>query len=231
MSKRTRLVIVAALLALMFVLAGGTAVRESMTVDEVSHVGSGLSYLQRLDLRLNAEHPPLSKVIAAMPLVLTGKHADYNSVAWKGAADFFPAYEMQWLFGDSVLGRWNPWKPTLMMARAPMLLLTLLLAWFTYWCADRLGGPWGGLLCLLVFATTPTFLVFGPLVLTDLPVALFTSFALWQLGELWAEPTRRNALLFGLAFGVCVPVQVHGSAHPASGCRAVHPLANLANIR
>ncbi len=33
------------LLLLMAVLAGGAALRESVTVDEVSHIGAGVSYL------------------------------------------------------------------------------------------------------------------------------------------------------------------------------------------
>ena len=41
----------AGLLAIMFFLAGGAALHESATVDEIAHVGAGLSYLQRLDLR------------------------------------------------------------------------------------------------------------------------------------------------------------------------------------
>jgi len=32
-----------------------------VTVDEVSHIGSGVSYLQKFDLRMNEEHPPLPK--------------------------------------------------------------------------------------------------------------------------------------------------------------------------
>ena len=47
------------LLALMAVLAGGAALRESVTIDEVAHIGAGVSYLQKLDLRFNEEHPPL----------------------------------------------------------------------------------------------------------------------------------------------------------------------------
>ena len=65
----------------------------------------------------------------------------------------------------------------------------------------RLGGPAGGLLCLAAYVTTPAFLVFGPLVLTDLPVTLFSLVALWRLGEIWSAPSPRNALLFGAAFG------------------------------
>lgn len=192
-------VLAAFLLALMFFLAGGAATRESTTVDEVAHIGAGLSYLQCLDLRLNPEHPPLGKTLAAIPLLLRGTHADYSSPEWRVSADFFPAYASQWVFGDAVLGRWNNWRPTLLWARFPMLVLTLLLGWVIYSCATRLGGPWGGVLSLAAYVTTPAFLVFGPLVITDLPVTLFTVIALWKLGDIWVAPSRRNALLFGLA--------------------------------
>ncbi|PYT64688.1 MAG: hypothetical protein DMG39_31360 [Acidobacteria bacterium] len=80
------------LLALLAVLAGGAARRESVTVDEVSHIGAGVSYLQRLDLRMNPEHPPLPKVLAAIPLVLRGVRADYSHVSWTISERFFPAY-------------------------------------------------------------------------------------------------------------------------------------------
>jgi hypothetical protein len=39
---------------------------------------------------------------------------------------------------------------------------------------SRFGGPWGGLLSLCAFTTMPAFLAFGPLVLTDIPVTLFS---------------------------------------------------------
>lgn len=194
----------AGLLVAMFLLAGGAALRESATVDEVAHVGAGLSYLQRLDLRLNPEHPPLGKVLAAIPLALRGAHADYSGAAWKLSDDFFKAYGVQWIFGNAVLGRWNEWKPTLLWARVPMLALTLLLGWFLYLYGTRLGGEWGGLLCLAAYVTTPAFLVFGPMVITDLPVTLFSVIALWQFGEIWAAPSDGNARLFGVALGAAL---------------------------
>src|SRR6266446_4311596 len=122
MPKNAHRAAVVSLLGIMFFLAGGAALHESAAVDEVAHVGAGLSYLQRLDLRLNSEHPPLGKVLAAVPLAIRGVHADYSSDSWRLAADFFPAYGTQWIFGDAVLGRWNDWKATLMWSRFPMLL-------------------------------------------------------------------------------------------------------------
>ena len=204
MPRNPHQAVAAALLGFMCVLAGGAALHESATVDEIAHVGAGLSYLQRLELRLNGEHPPLAKLLAAIPLAIRGTYADYSSDAWQLSADFFPAYGTQWVFGDAVLGRWNPWQPTLMWARLPMLILTLLLGWLIFQYGKRLGGPWGGLLCLAAYITTPAFLAFGPLVITDLPVTLFSLMALWQLGEIWAVPSSGNALRFGLALGAAL---------------------------
>jgi hypothetical protein len=190
---------VTVLLCLLLILAGGSALRESATVDEISHIGSGLSYLQKLDLRLNPEHPPLAKAIAAIPLAVRRTTADYDGPAWKAAGEFFPAFFCQWTFGESVAGLWNPWRPVVLWARAPMMLLTLLLGWIVYTYAARFGGWKGGLLSLALYISTPAVLVFGPLVLTDIPVTLFTVVAIWQLGELWNRPTGRNSLFFALA--------------------------------
>ena len=91
-----------------------------------------------------------------------------------------------------------------------MMILTLLLGWTLYVYGRRIGGTAGGLLCLAAYVTTPTFLVFGPLVLTDLPATLFFLVALWQLGEIWANPTRRNEWRFGVAFGAALLAKFTG---------------------
>ena len=187
------------LLALMAVVAGGAALRESVTIDEVAHIGAGVSYLQKLDLRMNAEHPPLPKVLAALPLVFRGIHTDYTHPSWGFSERFFPAYLGQWVFGEWLLEKWNEPKAVLIWARLPMLLLTLTLGWVVYACGRRLGGTWGGLLCLSVYVSTPVFLAFGPLVHTDLAVTLFSLLALWRFAQVLHEPSRKNTLLLGLS--------------------------------
>ena len=67
MSKKAKTGLAAIILLLMAALAGGAALRESVSVDEVAHLGAGVSYLQKLDMRMNIEHPPLGKVLAALP--------------------------------------------------------------------------------------------------------------------------------------------------------------------
>ncbi len=187
------------LLALMAVLAGGAARRESVTVDELAHTGAGVSYLQKLDMRLNEEHPPLAKVVAALPLVLRGAHADYSHLSWTLSNDVLYQFLGEWVFGDWFLMRWNDPYSTILWARAPMLLMTLLLGLILYIYGSRLGSAWGGLLCLSAFATMPAFIAFGPLVITDIAVTLFWVLTVWQLPNMWRSPTPGTVVKFGLA--------------------------------
>jgi hypothetical protein len=188
------------LLLLMAMLAGGAARWESITIDEIAHTGAGVSYLQKLDMRMNEEHPPLAKIIAALPLVLSGVHADYSHISWKfSGQQVFNQLLGEWVFGDYLLLRWNDPISTIKWARLPMLLVTLLLGFVLYRCGSQLGDtPWAGLLCLAVFVSMPPFLAFGPLVITDIVITLFWVLAVWTLPQMWRAPTRRQVLTFAL---------------------------------
>ncbi len=203
-ASSSRIVVTAAvlLLALMALLADGAARRESVTFDEVAHIGAGVSYLQKLDMRMNEEHPPLAKVLAAMPLIVRGVHADYTHVSWTfSGSGLFKQILGEWIFGQWVIARWNQPLPTVFWARQPMLILTLLLGIVLFLYGSRLGDPWGGLLCLCAYATMPVMLVFGPLVLTDIAITLFVVLTLWAFAAMWQSPSRSTIVRFGLALG------------------------------
>src|SRR6185369_15553317 len=84
------------LLLLMALLASGSIRRESITVDEVAHIGAGFSYLSKFDLRLNVEHPPLAKVLAAIPLVIRGARADNSNPSWLLSDGFLKQHLGEW---------------------------------------------------------------------------------------------------------------------------------------
>jgi 4-amino-4-deoxy-L-arabinose transferase-like glycosyltransferase len=192
------------LLALMAVLAGGAARRESATIDEVAHIGAGLSYWQQLDMRFNEEHPPLAKLLAGLPLALRGTRADYAGPAWTESRSFLAGFLGEWVFGDGVVTQWNDATGVLLWARLPMLALTLALGLVLFVYARRLGGTAGGFLCLAVYVSAPVFLAFGPLVLTDTAITVFSLVALWHFAEMWNDPSPRNVRCLGLALGAAV---------------------------
>lgn len=191
-----------AMLAVMAFLAGGAVRHESPGIDELPHSAAGLSYWQKLDMRMNEEHPPLSKLLAGLSLALRGTHADYSHISWTfSGAKLFNQYLGEWAFGYWVVTKWNDPPATIWWARFPMLLLTLLLGYLLYELGTRLGGKWGGLLCLACYATTPAFLAFGPLVITDVIITFFWILTVWLMPRLWRSPSRKDLVLFGLAFG------------------------------
>src|SRR4051794_24299926 len=62
--------LVLALLGMYAALAVGGAAHNGSTFDEVAHLVAGYSYWATGDYRLNPEHPPLAKLLAAAPLRL-----------------------------------------------------------------------------------------------------------------------------------------------------------------
>lgn len=64
-----RAAIVAALLLAFFALVLGNIFSTSETIDESTHLAAGYTYLTTHDYRLNPEHPPLLKMVAALPLL------------------------------------------------------------------------------------------------------------------------------------------------------------------
>ncbi len=68
--RRAIAVIVSAVALLSFItLAVGDLLTSSQTSDETVHLVGGYSYLVTGDYRLNPEHPPLLKMVAALPLL------------------------------------------------------------------------------------------------------------------------------------------------------------------
>src|SRR6266446_2414302 len=57
--------------------------KECQTYDEATHLAAGYSYLTTGDYRLNPEHPPLSKLLAALPLLFLKPHLPVEDASWR----------------------------------------------------------------------------------------------------------------------------------------------------
>jgi len=149
---------------------------------------------------MNPEHPPLVKLLAAAPLAARGVHVDYRGHIWTWSGQGpFNSMLAEWPFGAWIITHWNDRDATLRWARFPMLLLLVVTGLVIYRYGERLAGGWGGAFALCWFATMPVFLTFGPLVLTDTAVALFSLVALWTFATLWRDQSKRATRRFALA--------------------------------
>src|SRR5215831_13621769 len=56
----------------------------SATADEVAHLPAGYTYWTTRDFRMNPEHPPLVKLLAALPLLPMGPYVKWDDATWTG---------------------------------------------------------------------------------------------------------------------------------------------------
>ena len=215
LSRIPHRVAVPALLAL-FLGAGALSMRgDSAAFDETAHIAAGVTYVETGDFRLNPEHPPLVKALAAVPLKLLGRGGgDYASRHWRGVPgtgeDVRRSQANQWIFGFEFLNgpRESPSRrdpaARLLPARGAVLVLGALLGLAVYAWAKELWGPPAGLLALLLAVTCPTLLAHARLVTTDLASALGFTTATWVAWRWTRVPSWRRAALLGGALGAAL---------------------------
>ena len=122
MSNFKRNLLVAVIIIISTVLAISSAWNDSIIVDEVPHIGAGYSYLVKQDMRLNPEHPPLAKDLAAIPLLFVNLKQDvFNSEFWQTDING------QWNFGRRLIyNSGNDADLIKHLVKLPMLLFFVL---------------------------------------------------------------------------------------------------------
>jgi hypothetical protein len=171
--------------------------QETTTFDEVAHLGAGYSYLVRGDYRLNSEHPPLAKILNAMPLLGLRVHWPDERAHWDHANEWWFGYALLYESGN------DPAR-LLFWSRFPTVLWALLLVVSVFAAARELYGPKAGLIALVLAAFCPILLGHGHLVTTDVAVtALYflTVVAFWRL---FHAATLVWSLICGILLGGCL---------------------------
>jgi hypothetical protein len=187
------------LLAIYVAQAAPGIVRMSPTFDEPAHIGSGFSYLKTGEFKLNLQHPPLLKDIAAVPLLMGGIRWPVREVDWVESGPD-PVPFMQWEVGSSVLYNNDPDR-VMLLARAPFLILTVLLGAVIFAWGRALAGPFAALVALGLFVLDPVIVAHGVLVTTDTGFALFTVLTAWTLWRWMQHRTLGRLALCGAALG------------------------------
>src|SRR5262247_1386024 len=166
----------------------------SATTDEPVHLAAGFSYWQTRDFRMNKEHPPLAKLIGALPLLFIHPKFDTNNNDWERSAEY--PFGFTFLYQNDA-DRLLFWSRTAMVALAAIGLIVTFL-----WARDMFGVA-EGLFAAGMYAFSPNLIAHSMLVTTDVPLAVFTVLTLYLF---W----KKRDLFAGLALGAAMASKYSG---------------------
>ena len=171
--------------------------QESPTSDETPHLTAGYSYLLTGDYRLNPEHPPLIKLLAALPLLAL--NLDFN----KDHPSWFKGEE--WSFGEEFMyNNKTSVRTIIFLGRLPIVLIAVLLGLLVFKWSKELYGENAGLLALLFYVFSPNIIANSHLVTFDIGITFFTLLSLYGFYHFLIYPSNRNILFSGLALGLAL---------------------------
>jgi len=160
-------------------------------------IPAGYYHLARRDFRPINEHPPLPKMLAAVPLVLLGAEAPPIESPPQLNYGYFIGLSHR--FWHDNLARY---ETLTFWARVPAVLLTMLLGALLFFYARRYFGARAALFAVALFSLEPTVLAHGRVVQTDIPSALAFLVFSFTFYEYLKGPTARRAAGVGLAAGL-----------------------------
>ncbi|MCA8999054.1 MAG: glycosyltransferase family 39 protein, partial [Planctomycetaceae bacterium] len=173
--------------------------RYSPTENEVAHLPAGLAIWRTGRFDLYKVNPPLPRLVAAIPLIMSPHQEDWSRYTantarrpeWQVAHDFFEANGER-SFEFFRMARW---------ACLPFLLLGLIVCW--RW-GRELRGDWGGLMAASLWCFSPNILGHGSLITPDVPAVACGLLAAWRFSHWLKSPTWKNGTLAGICLGVAL---------------------------
>ncbi len=181
-------------------LAIGSLWKDSISVDEIPHVGAGYSYLAKNDMRLNPEHPPLAKDLAGLPLYfLKLSPAAFNTSSWNEDING------QWQFGRQLI--FNSGNDAVVIAHLTkifMLAFFVLSAHFVFRWTRKLYGDNTALLALTLFSFSPTVMAHSRLVTTDVAALFGVLYSSFYFLVYLKNPKFSTFILAAFTFGVAL---------------------------
>ncbi len=189
----------AALLAAFIVQASIAATRDSVTIDEFCQVPVGLYMLRTRDFSPDPINPPLTRMIAALPLLVRPPVFDP------------PAQTGHWAMGALLMeNNSRDYQAIFVRARGAMILFSGLLGVLVFVWATQLYDWRAGLAALTLFAFSPDMLAHAHLATLDMSGALgatATVYATWRMLE---QRSVRWAVIVGVTFGVATLLKLSG---------------------
>ena len=164
------------------------------TFDEPIHLPPGYVSWTLGDHRMNPDHPPLLRRVAALPLLFMHVTVHTDDHAW--------LVSRPWEFGKRFLFRWNDAAPLLFWGRLSMIVWVgsaLALAVFAW--TKRLWGPGAAAFAVFLYVLNPDMLAHGQIIANDLGITLFLFLGVAAFERLTERVTAARVAMVGLALG------------------------------
>ena len=167
--------------------------QESLSWDEGDHIFAGYMALKHKDHGLNPEHPPLVKMVAALPLLVMNlrepalQNRYFKTEAYLSGRDLIFA---------------NDFERIIFRARMGAALFCVLLGLVVFLTAREMFGTGAGLLALALVAFEPNLLAHGAMVTTDTGAACFLLASIYAFYRYVKAPSLGRLVLVGLAAGL-----------------------------
>jgi len=191
----------AALLTLMSLQMLVVISRKSITIDEIVLIPSGYYHVAAHNFELIHDHPPLSKIVAALPLLFIQPEEirPDQVVGAPGSADERWAHmEKFWENNPEKFLAMSFWP------RVFMIGLTAGLGLLIFHFARELFGSLPAVLAVALFALEPTVLAHGRVVQTDMPAAFGYLLFFFMLRRYALEQSIKRAAWLGFATGLAL---------------------------
>jgi hypothetical protein len=175
--------------------------QQSSTWDECDHLFAGYMSLKAGDFALNPEHPPLAKMVAALPLLpLHLVVQPYQGRYFKWEA-YFNGRELVFR-NDPAHGGVYAGDTLLYRARLAIMVFVLLLAVLVFLASWEMFGPVAALISLTLVTFEPSLLTNGGIITTDSAVTCMLFAAIYAFYRYTKTPSSSRLLIAGLATGL-----------------------------
>jgi 4-amino-4-deoxy-L-arabinose transferase-like glycosyltransferase len=195
--------IVAGLIAVQMLLVALVIHRESLTFDEGNHAFAGYMMWHTGDYGLNPEHPPLVKLLAALPTL--------GRSLWVPLLQNRDFKIESYLDGGEWLARNDGDRNQLVFQmRLAAGLLVPVFSLIVFLVARDCFGDWAGLAALTLVAFDPNVLAHSALVTTDIGVSLFFLASTWCFYRYVKQPTWARLVVASLVAGLLLATKHSG---------------------
>jgi 4-amino-4-deoxy-L-arabinose transferase-like glycosyltransferase len=173
----------------------------SLTLDESAHLYAGHQHWRARDFGVNPEHPPLVKMVAALPLL---------GMNLKQPHPPNPFFIVEEYAGGGELMQANDMNLLLTRGRTAVCVFTLLLGVLVFAMGYEMFGPQTALLALALFTFEPMVLAHGALVTTDMGLAACLCAAVYAFYRYVKQPGAARLLVFGVTVGLTLVTKLSG---------------------